>query len=236
MLIVCSSKEAFLQQLQAVVTESTTKLRPHSIGELATEGETIATREPSPAALPPRPHRWTIPTLRLLASTQTLKLAFCEDVTHLRAFLAAFSHPAPSINDTTTESSSSPRPRVLALLNPIAVHRETTKFSAQGLNRTFSIAIGTAHASRSKLVVAECFTPPPADLFDEKPSLTREGGKNITAIADEGCSLWDEEVSILNVATKTFGAGERGWVGRTVKLRAIAGRWCVFEKTAQDTR
>jgi hypothetical protein len=40
---------------------------------------------------------------------------------------------------------------------------------------------------------------------------------------------WEEQVSILNVTTKSFGAGERGWVGRTVKIRTVAERWFVFK-------
>ena len=48
-------------------------------------------------------------------------------------------------------------------------------------------------------------------------------------------SPWDEEVSLLNVTTKSFGAGERGWVGRTVRVRAVVGRWCGFrDVTAGD--
>lgn len=41
-------------------------------------------------------------------------------------------------------------------------------------------------------------------------------------------SPWDEQLSILNVTTKTFGVGDRGWVGRTVSIRQVAERWCEF--------
>ena len=47
---------------------------------------------------------------------------------------------------------------------------------------------------------------------------------------EQASSVWDEEVSMLNVTTKTFGAGERGWVGRTVSIRRVAGRWCHFKR------
>lgn len=39
---------------------------------------------------------------------------------------------------------------------------------------------------------------------------------------------WDQQLSMLNVTTKTFGVGERGWVGRTVSVRQVAERWCEF--------
>ncbi|CAD0088995.1 unnamed protein product [Aureobasidium vineae] len=41
---------------------------------------------------------------------------------------------------------------------------------------------------------------------------------------------WDQDVSMLNITTKTFGTGERGWVGRTVRIRQVANRWCEFQK------
>lgn len=47
-------------------------------------------------------------------------------------------------------------------------------------------------------------------------------------------SPWDEQLSMLNVTTKTFGIGERGWVGRTVSVRQVAGRWCDFVRYVSD--
>jgi len=35
----------------------------------------------------------------------------------------------------------------------------------------------------------------------------------------------EEQVAILNVTTRSFGAGERGWAGRTVKLRSLYLGW-----------
>lgn len=52
-----------------------------------------------------------------------------------------------------------------------------------------------------------------------------EGGDNADQRTD---SPWDEHLSMLNVTTKTFGVGERGWVGRTVTVRQVAARWCRF--------
>ncbi|CAD0089502.1 unnamed protein product [Aureobasidium mustum] len=46
---------------------------------------------------------------------------------------------------------------------------------------------------------------------------------------------WDADVSMLNITTKTFGTGERGWVGRTVKIRQVAKRWCVFRELEDYT-
>lgn len=225
-LVVCSSKEAFIRKLQAVISRSTTDTE-HQQPESPID--TAPAEQPETKSAP-RQHRWITPTLRLLVSAQTLKLAFCEDVTHLRAYLAADGYrnespPAPNAFATSNTSQ-----RMLAILNPIALHRPTSNFSAQGLNRTLSIAVDAAHQSGSKLVIAEC---PLQEASQAKSDEITGNEDSDPAPVPEDRDIWDEEVSILNVATKTFGAGERGWVGRTVKLRTIASRWCVFQKQAR---
>ena len=230
-LIVCSSKEAFTQQLQTAVLDSIKcdheepPLEPH------VEGESTATNAPTHISDTP-PHRWTIPTLRLLASAQTLELAFCEDVTHLRAFLAAYPYRHGASGTTEIRVQFPTSPRVLAILNPITLHRHTSNFSAQGLNRTFSVAVDAAHASGGKLLVAECGS---ISLQEDNGEVQRTMDDGIGhAPTREGEDVWDEAVSILNVATKNFGSGERGWVGRTVKLKAVAERWCAFDKWRRE--
>lgn len=71
------------------------------------------------------------------------------------------------------------------------------------------------------------------DLYDS-PDSVLEGELHDAAAGELASNPWDDEVSILNVTTKSFGAGERGWVGRTVKVRAVVGRWCVFQDARLD--
>lgn len=224
-LIVGSSKETFLHQLHStILSKDDDPVEERHDDQPETDGQPASN---DPATLPTNsPHDWTTPTLRLLASAQTLRLAFCEDVTHLRAYLAAYPYRCASPQKTSPlPGSSLGHPPTLAILNLIDIHRDTTYFSAQGLNRTFSVAVDGAHKSGSKLVIAECQDTIP---------VSNDGDTHADDRAANGLEdLWDQEVSILNVATKTFGAGERGWVGRTVKLRAIASRWCVFEAWAK---
>lgn len=222
-LVICSSKDTFLQKLQAGISQSTQDDEHQQPEDPTTEIRSSA-----------RQQKWTAPTLRVLASAQTLKVAFCEDVTHLRAYLAAYPHRDENLEPSNTATSPRVSQRMLAVLNPIALHRPTSNFSAQGLNRTLSIAVDAAHQSGSKLMIAECPVQEASQPTEDEAMDNEDGEDGETVLAPEHRNMWDEEVSILNVATKTFGAGERGWVGRTVKLRAIASRWCVFEKQAQN--
>ena len=73
-------------------------------------------------------------------------------------------------------------------------------------------------------MIAECLVPP-QQMTEDEGGTRDEQPPGVT-------NPWDEEVSILNVTTKSFGVGERGWVGRTVKLRTVAARWCMFESLA----
>ncbi|KAI7458732.1 hypothetical protein KC351_g17987 [Hortaea werneckii] len=173
---------------------------------------------------------WTAPTLRMLAASRTVKVVFCPDITHLRAYLATHAGQPYGKHLKTIPHSK----RVLALLNIVALHRPTSAFSAQGLNRTFSAAVEAACVSNSRLVIAECDDHASKHQRDLDTSVdtiepaVRDAAQQLTR------SVWDEEVSILNVTTKSFGAGERGWVGRTVRVRDVAGRWCHFERLPRD--
>ncbi|EMC91594.1 hypothetical protein BAUCODRAFT_126594 [Baudoinia panamericana UAMH 10762] len=215
-MIVCGNRDAFLEQLTAAT-------QPASSDEALPDQSD--TREFSRETPPPHAtQRWHVPTLRLLSKSRTVKLAFCPDITHLRAYLATYT-PYGCYSDAIVSREGSDSQRILAIVDLVQLHRPTSAFSAQGLNRTLSISIEAAHRTKSALLLAES-TPETqvattqADLASTSPDLERPSAT----------SIWDEEVSILNVTTKSFGVGERGWVGRTVKLRTIAARWCTFRK------
>ncbi|KAF2860743.1 hypothetical protein K470DRAFT_257532 [Piedraia hortae CBS 480.64] len=167
-LIVCGSKEDFLEQLRS-------------------------------ATLPAFGH----PTLRRLAAAQSTAVTFCPGVTHLRAYLATLL-PKPHALDSGTA--------VLALLNPIALHKATPEFSAQGLNRSFALAFEAASRTMAQLILSESPCPDDAQT-DDNP--------------------WDEQVSILHVGSRTSGPTELGWLGRTVPVRKVASRWFTFERPPQ---
>ncbi|KAK4895386.1 hypothetical protein LTR27_006450 [Elasticomyces elasticus] len=214
-LVFCGSKEAFFEQL----TQSAA-LKPEESHSGGQNSELPVNPEPSHTA-PSVQYTWAVPTLRLLLISRTIKVAFCPDTTHLRAYLATYNQPADNQEIAGAQSHDT---RILAIVNLIHLHRPTSAFSAQGLNRTYAGAVEAAFRSHSKLVTAECLEAANPAAKDTDPE-----GEMLDIAHPRTNSVWDEEVSILNVATKSFGAGERGWVGRTVKLRTIAARWCIFE-------
>ena len=174
------------------------------------------------------------PTLRTLTASRMLKVAFCPQLSHLRAFLAtiACTRRIDGGENGAADRDPSLKPRCLAVLNPIRIHRQTASFSAQGLNRTFSGAIEAAYGSESRLILAEVpmgndLDMSGSDLVDEhvSPSTSNEDPRG-----SRSPNSWDEEVSILGSTMRSFGTGERSWVGRTVTIRQIAERWCDVEE------
>ncbi|GAM85045.1 hypothetical protein ANO11243_030480 [Dothideomycetidae sp. 11243] len=217
-ILVCSTKELFLQNLCSSIiqdchhnnTTTGTSTDPIDLATQQSEDEHTRTRDG------PIQHHLLTPTLHLLSSSRSLKVVFCPDVPHTLAYLSHLSL------DTTPPQPDRRRP-LLAIIDPISQHKGTLSFSAQDLAKFFSQAVETAHATGAKLVVAECSHGSREYDADDEDLFAAEGG----ARRDAG-SVWDEQVSILNVTTKTFGAGDKGWQGRSVSLRRIAGRWCEF--------
>jgi hypothetical protein len=207
-LVVCAAKETFIEQLLATCIET----RPSNINEQQSLDGEPAENENEPVLAQTHGLLKRLPLFQL-ANSRNVNLVFCQDVTHLRAYLA------------TLAISRTPSEPLLAILNPIDIHRFTTAFSAQGLNRTFSLAVEAAHATRSHLLMTEF--PGSQHRETEHADIEYELESEAVAVPPLA-NPWDEEVSILNVTTKSFGAGGRGWVGRTVTSRRIAERWCAF--------
>jgi hypothetical protein len=232
-LVVCASKDIFIEQLHATCLDS-------SIENIGDEHPTENNVESEPNE-PSKPELHSLlrpPTLHQLATSRKAKLVFCPELVHLRAYLSTLA--IPTIVPTAGENSNNP---LLTILNPIKQHRATSSFSAQGLNRTFALAVEAAHATQTQLLMVEC------------PSLGRPRGNSTEHLDDGydfefetetaagpppqptlGADLWNEEVSILNVTTKSFGAGGRGWVGRTVTIRRVAERWFAFSEFRHGER
>ncbi|KAL1588052.1 hypothetical protein WHR41_03224 [Cladosporium halotolerans] len=217
-LIFCGSKEMFLEQLLTVGNETTT----NDSDDPTSDTDEAALRANTALNELLRP-----PTLHQLASSRSVKLAVCPDVAHLRAYLAMIAlAQAKEAEIDTTKVHCQNRDSILAILNPLDLHRSTSSFSAQGINRTFASAVEAAHATERRLLMAECppNTPREPDQLDMGFEVEHE---NDVRLPD---NPWDQEVSILNVTTKSFGAGGRGWVGRTVTIRRIAERWFEFSQ------
>ncbi|KAI8942741.1 hypothetical protein NX059_000787 [Plenodomus lindquistii] len=201
-LIVCSSRDAFLEDLLEALQHDQTDQhqRKNSLDDLVT------------------------PTLFNLFTTQHVKLAFCPSVQALLAYLTACGRSA-----TAPVGATEDRER-LVLVSPLAMHAPTTSFSAQGLSRTFAAATEAALHSGAMLIIVECQGKRRrAEEHEDEDALMDQGDEQIRTETGTG-DPWEQEVSILNVSARRYGSGssDRAWAGRTVSARRIAERWFRF--------
>jgi hypothetical protein len=206
-LIICSSRESFLQDLVYSLEQDLSQEhnRNSNLQDLVT------------------------PSLHNLFTTRHVKLAFCASVQALLAYLTAYGRNETS---STHPKDSQHKPR-LVLVNPLALHAPTPSFSAQGLSRAFAAATETALRSNAVLQVIECQVKRPRiENSDGEDVDMTEGEESHAKEEVEEKDPWDQEVSILNVSARRFGSnsGERAWAGRTLKAKSIAARWFRFKK------
>ncbi|KAK8191789.1 uncharacterized protein BKA78DRAFT_315141 [Phyllosticta capitalensis] len=215
-LIVCSSRSAFEHQLLSSLSGP-----PPHVDQVDANAVDVGQVSKHPLV---------IPTLHLLSCTSTIRLAFCPSLEALRAHLTVLS--ADHVTEPSSTKRGDTRRPILCILNFLAIHRETTSFSAQGLSRTLAIAVDAAARCGQKLVLSECPVPPETGRTEEgsHEAAMEATGPNDGQDSADTRDPWEEQLSILSVTTKSFGVGSRGWAGRTVSARAVAERWCRFER------
>lgn len=190
-LVICATRESFLQLLQTDFHRD------------------------SPESL----HPLLVPTIHLLASTRTIRLAFTPTLGHLRAYLATYQLTIETLEKSSRFQGLASLSPMLFIFGLVALHSSSTEFSAQGLSRSLAIAVEAADNARAKLVLAE--------LRKKCENETMDAGDHISEIETE-FDPWRQQVSLLNGSVR-FGDDSRPWSGRTIEVRKIVGRWCKFE-------
>lgn len=199
-LIICSTRDVFLQSLLYEVTQEDQNGQNTAMDLLT-------------------------PTLSNLHNSHNVQITFCSDLPNLRAYLTKLRHPQQQerLEPESKDAQDQTCP-LLMIINPIQIHEQTLSYSVQGFNRTFASVVDVAHDLGHRLIMVECINPQ-----DEYETGVQEDEDMLDG-AHPVANAWDQSLSMLNITTKTFGAGERAWVGRTVRIRQVARRWCEFRK------
>ncbi|KAF2803061.1 uncharacterized protein BDZ99DRAFT_468405 [Mytilinidion resinicola] len=196
------------------------------------------------------------PTLHTLATSSQIKLVFCPSVASLLGWLGVYkgtkdvAGAGAGNGDEETKIISGAGAgggRILYLVDPLALHSHTPSFSAQGLGRCFAAAVEAAARAGEELVVVECGGKKGMSLGVEEGGSEgddadmgggddggvggREDNAEEAGRGERDEDPWEQEVPILNTTMRRLGAGsgERGWAGRTVKVRTVAERWFRFD-------
>lgn len=232
LLIICSSRDAFIQRLLHALTLKPRPQIPNADAERESTTDDNQLPQESAAEL-------LSPTLHLLATTRTLKVIFCDSLQVLLAYLSPHGHTRTADGQSPPTAAKEITFPMLAILNPLSIHRNTSSWSAQGLGKMFASAVEAASRAGQKLVMFEDGGGGEHAMSGEesdhrKPTFAHEDAAmdiEVHAHVEHSIahtSAWKEQVAILNVTTKSFGVREKGWVGRTVRVRKVAERWCRF--------
>jgi len=242
LLIFCSTREAFLQQLIGPTKKESREADTHQAGNDVRDAQTSA-REPITRG------EFSTRTMRRIAKAKAIKIAFCTSVPALHAYLSTLPQTSsPHVQHENPERKT--RPPLLMLVNPISLHKETASYSAQGLSRAFAGAVEAALRDFQQLVIVEYVTRKSRSVRMREAGGHPHEDYARTDLVQEGCHQaevadgeneaeeqdpWEQEVPILNATTRTFGNGSLTSVlGRTVKVKAVAERWCTFESVTDE--
>ncbi|KAK1543550.1 hypothetical protein CPAR01_04183 [Colletotrichum paranaense] len=162
-----------------------------------------------------------LPPLPLLSATllQTaiarhIRILFIPSVTHLRAFLSAFgtsdSLIPPPPNHTSSNSKS--RPPLLLVYGFLDLHRDSSEWSAQGLSSSAAVLIEAARRADTKF----------------KPVIVEPRG---AGGHEDFTSLLRDDAPVLSGSSRR---SEGVWMGRTVEVRRVLGRWFRFQTGRWD--
>ncbi|KAM5360346.1 hypothetical protein ACJZ2D_013815 [Fusarium nematophilum] len=142
-----------------------------------------------------------------IAVSRHIRIIFAPTVTHLRAYLSTFS-PGDSPISAPPNHSPSTRPPGLLVYGLLALHRDASEWSAQGIGNSTALLVDAASRSAFRPVVIE-----PWGVGGHE-DLEHLGG---------------ELTPLLNgTARKEDGS----WSGRSVTVRQVLSRW--FEFKSQD--
>lgn len=205
-LIVCSSQAEFLQSLIADAQES------FSVAADGSQAHALSSLLSSP--------------LHQVAIVRHIRVIFVPTVSHLRACLSVFTTedskvPAPP---ATTSFRTGARP-LLLVYGFLALHRDTSEWSAQGISST---ATGLAEAARRVGFRAVVVDPPRVVMQAEADADVQGLGDYDGRVGNErGQTVLSEEVPVLSASARRAGADldEADWTGRTVTLARVMGRW-----------
>lgn len=170
-LIICSTRDQFLEQLHTSI-----------------RGATAITNAGR--------HHLLTKSIGVLSTSSRVRLVFCPTLEHLRAYMSVLR----SVEKSSSLAGS--KKPLLAVLDPASLHATTSEFSAQGLSRTFAAMVETAAREGMDLVLCEC----------------QGSGESV----ENGGSLWNEHVPILNGSVRMEGRG--------VSVRSVAKRWFDFKE------
>ncbi|KAF5229525.1 hypothetical protein FANTH_14161 [Fusarium anthophilum] len=195
-IIVGSSKEEFQSSLIEEITH-----------HLTLQEEQQQPQDPGNPETPSSHHLLKAP-LYQIAISRHIRFIFAPTVTHLRAFLSVFTpkdSPIPAPPNYTPTS----RPPLLLVYGLLALHRDASEWSAQGIGNSAALLVDAASRNEFRAAIIEPKGIGGHDTLDH---------------------LGGEMIPLLNGTSRR---DDGSWSGRTVSARQVLSRWFEFDTREQ---
>ncbi|KAF4496975.1 hypothetical protein FAGAP_6860 [Fusarium agapanthi] len=194
-IIVGSSKEEFQSSLIEEITHHLTlqeEQQPEDPGNSETQSSHYLLKAP----------------LYQIAISRHIRFIFAPTVTHLRAFLSVFipkDSPIPAPPNYTPTS----RPPLLLVYGLLALHRDASEWSAQGISNSAALLVDAASRNEFRAAIIEPKGIGGHDTLDH---------------------LGGEMIPLLNGTSRR---DDGSWSGRTVSAKQVLSRWFEFDTREQ---
>lgn len=157
------------------------------------------------------PHPFLKAPLYQIAVSRHIRIAFTPTVTHLRSYLSVFS-PADSPIPAPPNHVADSKPPLLLVYGLLALHRDASEWSAQGIGNSAAVLADCAARSKFRPVIVE---PRSVGGHDELDHLGRE---------------------VIPLLNGTARKDDGSWSGRSVSIRQVLSRWFEFESREWESR
>lgn len=205
----------------------------------------------------PVSHPLLTATLHQISISRHIHTVFTPSISHLRAYLSVFSNSTLKTTSQSTLTASGrihgksgsalPKLIVYGLVN---LHRESSEWSVQGLGTTLAEVVEAGNRAGTSAIVVEPYHILPdreveggahhggvqlagnANNDDTDGDARDTGqGQDVEAFTNSKAreAVWAERVPMLSrsVRRRTETDGDT-WMGRTIEIGAILGRWFQF--------
>ncbi|KAF5708245.1 hypothetical protein FGLOB1_6541 [Fusarium globosum] len=195
-IIIGSSKEEFQSSLIEEITH-----------HLTLQAEQLQLDDSGDSETQPSHHLLKAP-LYQIAISRHIRFLFAPTVTHLRAFLSVFTPKDSSIPAPPNYTPAS-RPPLLLVYGLLALHRDASEWSAQGIDNSAALLVDAASRNEFRAAIIE-----PKGIGHH--TLGHLGG---------------EMIPLLNGTSRR---DDGSWTGRTVSAKQVLSRWFEFDNREQE--
>ncbi|CAD6448577.1 ffc07818-f94c-40ab-8e7a-50cd104b8be1-CDS [Sclerotinia trifoliorum] len=241
-ILICKSRAAFVSSLLADIT-SNTSLPPAS-----------SPQYPISATAPVETlsHSLLLKILHQISISRHISFLYVPTTSHLRAYLSVLSPETRSKIEAPPDlewDKLSIKRAMIVVYGLVELHRDTSEWSAQGLNRSLAGLVDMGGRHKRAVVCLEERTK--EKRRSDELNLYGEGEGDFDDTSNDGDGMgsdenrrrdkrtwngWDEKVPMLNGSVRRAGSEseDSGWSGRTVEVGRIFARWFDFQKAEWD--